>query len=472
MVNTCCIKLPHRRACLSGRRRLLTGLPGQMQLRWCRPLFVILRWISGTPQEDSAGLFISISSMTQTYLGGWQAPESTSSTLARCRRIEKLNGSGAGSSRSRLFTVLVGIALCFTVWWPARAASTIDPSLLAWHQRLAQSSFSGTVLIARSGAVLYHRSFGASDRARQRPIDEHTVFDIGSLTKQFTATAVMLLVERGQLSLDAQLGSLLTDVPADKKAITVHQLLCHASGLPAGLPGRGLYDRVEARQLSAEILAQRLIAAPGERYHYSNIGYSLLAQIIEQTSGEEWETFIRQNILLPAGLSETGYRLLTASQARLAVNYGADQNWLQRRLGLKAASRSVGDSLQHLRQAPGRRWFEGAGGFMSTAQDMFAWSQAMSSGRILRKSSWAQMLRPHITENAEKAAHYGYGWLLSQTPSSGTRVSHDGSNGYSYATFDHYPDLQLFIFTASNDIDHYPYEVMKALHQLLLTSGP
>ncbi len=367
-------------------------------------------------------------------------------------------------------TLIAALILYIATCGPARATSPVPAALQAWQQTLQQSAFSGTVLIARAGSVIYHRGFGQSDRDSQRPFDAHTVFDIGSLTKQFTATAIMLLVEQGKLSLDAPLGSYFPKVPADKQAITVHHLLSHASGLPAGLPGRELYDRVDASQLSAEILAQKLLAAPGERYHYSNIGYSLLAQIIERVSGQEWESFIRHNILLPAGLSETGYRLLAVPQARLAINYGADPSWLQRWLGLKASSRSVGDSLQHLRQSPGRRWFEGAGGFMSTAKDMHAWSVAMSSGQILRQSSWTQMFKPHIAENAERTAYYGYGWLLAQTRGGSLRITHSGSNGYAYATFDYYPEQQLFIFTASNDIDHYPYPLMKALNQLLLAN--
>lgn len=354
----------------------------------------------------------------------------------------------------------------------AQATSAAPAALQAWEQKLEQSSFSGTVLVAKAGSVVYHRGFGLSDRSRQRAVDADTVFDIGSLTKQFTATAIMLLVEQGKLSVQAPLGSYFPNVPADKQAITVHQLLSHSSGLPAGLPGRALYDPVEASQLSAEILAQPLIARPGERYHYSNIGYSLLAQIIERVSGQEWEHFIRHSILLPAGLRETGYRLLAVPQARLAINYGADPNWLQRQLRLKPDSRSVGDSLQHLRQSPGRRWFEGAGGFLSTAQDMHAWSLAMSRGQILGPHAWAQMFAPHIAENAGKTAHYGYGWLLLQTESGSPRITHSGSNGYSYATFDYYPNQQLFIFTASNDIDHYPYPLMKELNQKLLSGRP
>lgn len=395
--------------------------------------------------------------------------------LLACASMPRIHPRALGPAQPRLgpcASLIAALILCIASCGPARATSSAPASLQAWQQRLEQSAFSGTVLIAKAGSVIYHRGFGQSDRSSQRAVDAYTVFDIGSLTKQFTATATMLLVEQGKLSLEAPLGSYFPNVPADKQAITVHQLLSHASGLPAGLPGRALYDQVEAGQLSTEILAQPLIARPGERYHYSNIGYSLLAQIIERVSGQEWEHFIRHSILLPAGLRETGYRLLAVPQARLAVNYGADPNWLQRQLRMKPDSRSVGDSLQHLRQSPGRRWFEGAGGFLSTAQDMHAWSVAMSRGQILSPSSWAQMFKPHIAENAEKSAYYGYGWLLIRTESGSPRVTHSGSNGYSYATFDYYPDQQLFIFTASNDIDNYPYPLMKELNQLLLRSRP
>ncbi len=346
------------------------------------------------------------------------------------------------------------------------AVSASEP-LPPWQQKLEQSAFSGTVLIAKSDTLIFQQSFGLADRENQRAFDNTTVFDIGSLTKQFTATAVMQLVEQGKLSLTATIDNYLVDVPDDKKQITIHHLLSNSSGLPTNPPNISFYDVIDSESYTRQVLQLPLVAAPGERYHYSNLGYYLLAQLIEMASGQNWEAYIQQHILLPAGLTATGYRLADIPQHRLAINYGADPNWLQRAFRLQASSRSVGDSLQHLRQQPGKRWFEGAGGFVSTAQDMQAWYLALQAGQILTAASWQQMFTPHIAENTEKGSYYGYGWAIDKQHGF-SRINHTGSNGYSYATFDYYPEVGLFIFTASNDIDNYPYPLFTEIKQSVL----
>lgn len=333
-------------------------------------------------------------------------------------------------------------------------------SLQHWEQKLKQSAFSGTVLVANSDAIIFHQSFGFADRENQRAFDEHTVFDIGSVTKQFTATAIMLLVEQGKLSLSDTIDNFFPNVPADKKNITIHHLLTNSSGLPCELPRGRYHDVIDIDIHISQLLKQKLVAPPGETYHYSNSGFRLLAQLIEITSGQNWEAYIQQHILLPAGLTETGYRLLNVPPERLAINYGADQNWLQWLFRIQAASRSVGDPLEHLRDEPGRRRFEGGGGLLSTAQDMHAWYQALRSGKILSEASWAQMLHPHIAEDPSEIHYYGYGWVISNPPEEFTSIWHDGSNGYSFTTFHYYPDIDLFILTASNDRDNYPHTLM------------
>ncbi|MDP4528751.1 serine hydrolase domain-containing protein [Alkalimonas delamerensis] len=354
---------------------------------------------------------------------------------------------------------VIAAALTLLVTLPVAAAEPLQH----WQQKLEQSTFSGTVLVANSDAIIFQQSFGFADRENQRAFDEHTVFDIGSVTKQFTATAIMLLVEQGKLSLSDTIDNFFPNVPADKKNITIHHLLTNSSGLPVNPPRLREYEIVDIDAYIAQVLKLKLVSTPGEAYHYSNIGFSLLAQLIEIASGQDWEAYIRQHILLPAGLTETGYRLLDVQQERLAINYGADQNWFQWLFRIEAASRSVGDPLQHLRENPGRRWGEGSGYLLSTAQDMHAWYLALRSGKILSEASWAQMLHPHIAETPSKIDYYGYGWVISNPPEEFTSIWHDGSNGYSFTTFYYYPDIDLFILTASNDRDNYPYPLMKEM---------
>lgn len=357
----------------------------------------------------------------------------------------------------------VGV-ICYFLTWLYTSHALAHTDLSAWPEKFKQTTFSGVVHVATSDDILLQHHQGLAERARQRPFNENTVFDIGSLTKQFVAIAILRLVEQGKLDTNATLAQYFPLVPADKKHITIHQLLTHSSGLPTNLANHQLYDKVEADEFARLAWHEKLVAKPAEKYNYSNIGYGLLAHIIEKVSGQPWELFIQQHILLPSGLKNTGYRLVQAPVEALAQNYGADANWLQRTLGLQAQSRSIGDPLLHLRQDPGARWFEGAGGFVSTVSDMQQWFLTLHAKRILTAASWQTMFTPYIVENANNQSYYGYGVAVDQRYGV-QRISHTGSNGYSYATMDYFPELDLFMFTASNDIDHYPHDMIKALRE-------
>ncbi|MEP1743064.1 MAG: serine hydrolase domain-containing protein [Kangiellaceae bacterium] len=329
------------------------------------------------------------------------------------------------------------------------------------HNELIKSSFSGVVFIAKSEQVLYSKAFGFSDRDNETKFSDNTVFDIGSITKQFLATSVMKLSEQGLLSVEDELSMYFKDVPEDKKKIKLHHLLTHTAGLPTNLSKYRLYDIVSYKKLPSLAFNEKLLSKPGEKYHYSNIGYSLLARIVESVTQENWEQFIRKSLLLPSGLNDTGYRIPMYKSDRLAVNYGADQNAFQRFFSIEADSRSVGHSLQHLYNDPGERWMEGAGGFMSTISDMHRWYLTIRSGNILSIRSWEKLFTPYVEEG--NASHYGYGWSITTNEDGNKLITHNGSNGYSFAEFKYYPIEDLFVFIVTNDIDNYPEELMNKL---------
>ncbi len=341
------------------------------------------------------------------------------------------------------------------------------------NQELSKSAFSGSVLIVNRGKTVFQNHFGYANRETKITFTDDTVFDIGSITKQFTASAIMLLVEQGKLALEDPLPNFFQAVPKDKQGITVHQLLSHSSGLPTNLDGYRLYEVVSAKKLTSLVFRKKLDFDPGTQFQYSNLGYSLLGLIIEKVSQENWEAFIRDNILLPAGLKETGYRLVDFPADRLTVNYGADANFMQRLFGVTAKSRAVGTSLQHLQDKPGRRWMEAGGGFMSTLADMKSWYAILRKGSILSADSWQALFTPHSEQEPGKHSFYGCGWSL-EILDGQRHINHNGSNGYSYADFNYFPNADLLIFAASNDIDNYPHDLMLKLKQtaLALTVTP
>ena len=340
-----------------------------------------------------------------------------------------------------------------------------QPAFQQWCNEVSDSQFSGSVLAAHQGDVIFSGHFGLANRELKQPFAQDTVFDIGSITKQFTASAILKLSETQQLSLQATLSDFFDHVPGDKQKITVHHLLSHSSGLTQGF---GLYDVVERDKFIEQAFASELLSVPGEKYHYSNLGYSLLAAIIEKVTGTGWEEYIRENLLLPAGLKNTGYRTVERTASKLAVNYGREPNALQRLFSITAASRSVGHSLQHQYQEPGPRWYmEGAGSFLSTMTDMYHWYLVLRAEKILSKPSWSLLFTPHIAENDTASSHYGYGWVIDKNKRGEPRIHHNGSNSYSFADFKYYPDSDVFIFLATNNKDDMPVELISRFEDKL-----
>ena len=342
-----------------------------------------------------------------------------------------------------------------------------------WRDTVVDSNFSGVVLVAAEKKVLFKEAFGLANREENIPFSVDTIFDIGSLTKQFTATAILKLHESNKLSFNDPLSKFFDDVPDDKKKITVHQLLTHTAGFVTNR-GRGssnLYDVVTRKELIEFAFKSKLLSPPGEEYNYSNIGYSLLAIIIEKITADNYETFYYENLFEPAGLTETGYRLPKRAANRVAINYGADQNAFQRLFSIEAKSRSVGSPFKHLKLKEGPRFnMEGGGGMSSTIGDLFRWYTALSSNLILSEKSKKQLFLPHNESLDKKSkSHYGYGWDIRSTDRGTSYAQHNGSNGYSFADMHYFVDDDIFIVLATNDRNVYPQAIMDELLSLVET---
>lgn len=341
-----------------------------------------------------------------------------------------------------------------------------DVTFKDWQHQVEQSDFSGIVLVAHNGEEVFKQAFGIANRELNIPFSEHTVFDIGSITKQFTAAAIVKLAEEGKLSLQDSLSNFFDDVPSDKQNITLHTMLTHSAGFPHTF---GLYDLVTQEDFIKEAMATELLFSPGDKYHYSSVGYSLLAVVIEKVTYMGWENYINQNLLEPGGLQNTSYRNLERSPKSLAINYGRDPNAFQRFFSLTAASKSVGHSLQHQYDEPGPRWYtEGAGGFLSTISDMNKWYLVLRSKSLLAEKSWSAIFTPYIAVDEAVTSYYGYGWVLGVNESGQKSIFHNGSNGYTFADFKYFPDEDVFVFFATNNWDDMPRELLLKLEHVVL----
>ncbi|MFE0102045.1 serine hydrolase domain-containing protein [Streptomyces sp. NPDC059009] len=291
-----------------------------------------------------------------------------------------------------------------------------------------------TVAAARGGELTHCAGRGLADRAAKTPATCDTVYDVMSVTKQFTAAAILKLEMRGELRVGDRIGRYLPHVPADKRAITLHQLLTHSAGLPESLGDD--YDPVSRAQVLTGAMRARLRSAPGKEFHYSNVGYSLLAAIVEKVSGRSYERFLAEHLFRPAGMTRTGYVLPTWKRDQVAVEY--DRH-----------GRSQGRPLDHPGAPDGPYWnLRGNGGMLSTARDMFRWHRALMGDTVLSEAAKRKLFAPHVRV-PELDGAYGYGWVVMDTDD-GRVAWHDGGNDWSLATVAEFRRDDTWVFWVSN----------------------
>ncbi len=323
------------------------------------------------------------------------------------------------------------LVACLVLWWQNAGASfqAAAPDELArrlddYLARLERFGFSGAVLAAKKDEIILNKGYGWADKENAIANSAETVFSTGSITKQFTAAAILKLEMQHKLKTNDALSKYLANVPEDKRAITLHHLLSHTSGLAADEGGGAAPDR---EQFVRETLQRPLQSTPGENFEYSNAGYGLLAAIIEEVSGQTYEQYLRENLFKPAGMLATGYRMPQWDAPRVAHWY-------------------VGE-IDH--GSPLRRPFPnwttlGSGEILSTTTDMFKWHQALLGDTMLSAAAKKKLYTPVLHT-------YAYGWDITPTPF-GTMIHHDGGNTLGVgADFRRFVEAGVVIIAFCND---------------------
>lgn len=293
--------------------------------------------------------------------------------------------------------------------------------LNAEFDRLISSEFKagepgGVVLVARKGEVIYKKAFGMANVELDVPMREEMVFNVGSITKQFTAVAVLQLAEQGKLSLQDEVTKYLPDYNAGGQKLTVENLLTHTAGVPASAPEamlslQGRKNLVGLQEIIATFKQRPLDFAPGTKWSYSNNGYMLLGAIVEKASGIPYPEYLARNIFRPAGMTQTLFgddQLLVKNRAASYVYSRAESRFLNAR----------NDKLETAYSA---------GAIQSTATDLFRWNQALNAHRLLKKESLEKARTEHRLPGG-KGTHYGYGWFVGNIEGS-PLVEHGGNMG-------------------------------------------
>lgn len=331
--------------------------------------------------------------------------------------------------------------------------AAVEHRITDYMTRLADLGFNGGIVVQRRDQVPLVRGFGMADHSQRRTFTEKTVFPIGSVTKPITATAIMTLVDDGKLDPQDPITKFFDSVPPGKAEITVHHLLTHSSGLVPALGGD--FDPQATRNwLLREAMSSPLQWPPGTRYDYSNVGYSLLAMIIEKLSGKSYEAYLKERVFDRAGMERTGYALPKFTLAELAIYYQSGAPW--------------GTMFDRPMLEDGPCWnLRGNGGLHTTLADVQALCQALDSGRIISKESTRRALKPYIDEGYGDS-WYGYGWTLYKEPDGRELWTHNGGDGGGYtAELRRYVDDGVFVFIVSSTAEFVADPIGAALSQIV-----
>lgn len=340
------------------------------------------------------------------------------------------------SNRWPLIAVILTIGLCPGHPWAVEPShQDLATEVDAYLSRIEKLGFAGVLLIAVGDEILLEGGYGLANREAETPWSSRTISTVGSITKQFTATAILQLEERGLLSTDDLISKYFDSVPEDKAGITLHHLLTHSSGI-VDLEGYGDFDALSREGFVALAMKAPLAFEPGTGYEYSNAGYSLLGMIIEQLTEKSYEEYIQQNLFLAAGMRETGYLLPDWDEERLAIGYRGAERW--------------GTVLERPMAEDGPYWVLRAnGGIHSTAMDMRHWAQALLSHRVLDPESRGKLWTGYVDEGGGDS-FYGYGWVLRDGPGGEPLVMHNGGNTIFFADLVILPEHEAAIFLMTN----------------------
>jgi CubicO group peptidase (beta-lactamase class C family) len=295
-------------------------------------------------------------------------------------------------------------------------------------------NFSGSVLIARDGKVLVSRGYGKANLELGVANTPQTKFRIGSLTKQFTAMAIMILQERSKLNVRDFVCKYVPECPQAWANVTIHHLLIHTSGIPdlLALPDfektMGLPSPVA--QTVARFKNKPLEFRPGEKFKYSNSGYVLLGYIIERVTLQSYETFVKENIFEPLRMTNSGSDHNEQIIKDRAAGY-------TKRGGALINAQYIDMSIP-----------TGGGSLYSTVEDLFLWDRALNTEKLLTKKSLAIMFTPYATADWGDGA--AYGWFIGRDKANHRYMGFlGGINGFA-AQIMRYPDSEVLVVVLSN----------------------
>jgi CubicO group peptidase (beta-lactamase class C family) len=291
-----------------------------------------------------------------------------------------------------------------------------------------------TVIVVKDGKTVFRKAYGMADVAKQLSMTPEMSLRLGSITKQFTATAIMMLADEGKLSVSDDITKYLPGYPTHGKQITIEHLLTHTSGI-VSYTGKREFGDIAAKDMTVGQVIDffkndPLDFEPGSKWRYNNSGYFLLGAIIEKVSGMPYAKFLEQRIFVPLGMTSTAYEGYERSAGpRAAGHTGAAGKYTP------AAPMSMSQPYA-------------AGALVSSIDDLARWDAAVSSGKLLKAASWQQSFTPYTLVGGAPT-DYGYGWRVGKVQGA-PMIGHGGSiNGFKTSAL-RLPVEKIYVAVLSN----------------------
>lgn len=308
--------------------------------------------------------------------------------------------------------------------------------LLAYLRDSLPTEFAGQVLLSVGDELVLDAVLGLADEATGVEVARETAFDIGSLTKAFTAATVVRLADQGKLDLLDTLGLFVPDLTPPASRIVLRDLLTHTAGLPRysgddyePRSWEDLVDWLRAGQVDSTLVG---------RFSYSNPGYAILAGVVSLVAGDDFEAVLRREILGSVTYPSVGY-VRAPSPGPQAVGYVGGERF--------------GRPTEHPWGPEGPWWnLRGNGGLLASGRDLWQWHRALASGEILSVASADRLFQPYVAVDEGRLRWYGYGWYIRRTPL-GTVVDHTGGNGAFFAIVRWWRDKDVSLVVTNSNFD-------------------
>jgi CubicO group peptidase (beta-lactamase class C family) len=296
------------------------------------------------------------------------------------------------------------------------------------------SGVTGDVLVEQDGKIVLKAGYGWANREKKIPFTTKTISQIGSITKQFTAMALIGLWHDGKIDFSKPVKTYLPNVAEPVASLALDQILTHRSGMPEYCGDD--FDPLSKAALLSKCAATPLAFPAGAKFQYSNPGFSIIAAVVEQVSGMPIDTYLKKRFFGPLSMHDAGYEFPNVPLDRFAVGYLNDKN--------------QGIISETMKPLHGDAWnIIGNGGIQASTDDMYRWYQALSGGTDIPKDMRDAAIAQRVPR--EDDIIDGYGWNMRKAPDGHTvQVSHSGSDGTFFSYFCWRPDDRTFFYMESN----------------------